>query len=576
MNDIYSENSLYEFVEKTLMDTFLQLARVNLMTGGYEYLKRDDELSKGFDDVDNIYDYMKRLASEKLIYPEFKEEYLKFSDPEYVRRRVFGGEKRIAFEYKRKTLNGARWISFNIVVPEGCCEERPWVVFGLRDSDRDATAMTDAMSALSSIYHKILKIDLTKDSFEIVKASENEYPDNGTTRITDWWKSFAQSGNVHKEDLNVYNSFIETEHLKEHFRHTRNRLSCRYRRKSADGGFRWAQMDIIPSMEYSDEEVILMLFVKDVHEEHIAELRHRQELVDNFNRDALTLLYNRHKFNDDLENFKNGEGQLFTCLYIDVNGLHELNNSLGHQKGDDMLCCVADTLKKYYPEEKSYRIGGDEFVMLSSKLSKSSTERILEEVRRSLKKSGYEISAGIESGKQGALVYKTVGAAELAMRKDKEIYYKENSHIRRKRAMNDELEKLLEEKRDAEYFLRLIASKYAGVYFVDIARDTLRYIYIPDYFKKLLQRTSFSFSEAIKLYIEKYVESGSQDSFRELLEFDRLAERLRGGSSVSFDYLKVNGSKMNLKIIQINEPTGGKHETIWIFAGDEQLALADD
>ena len=103
---IVNKPELYSFIESTLIDTFLQLARVNIITGEYQYLKQDPDIKKDFEGVTNIYDYMRKFASEKYVYPEFVDEYMKFSDPEYVQKKVFGGERTIVYRYKRKTPNG--------------------------------------------------------------------------------------------------------------------------------------------------------------------------------------------------------------------------------------------------------------------------------------------------------------------------------------------------------------------------------------------------------------------------------------------------------------------------------------
>ena len=51
-------------------------------------------------------------------------------------------------------------------------------------------------------------------------------------------------------------------------------------------------------------------------------------------------------------------------VYIDVVGLHEINNHLGHKAGDGMLCAVAGAMQRMFPLADTYRIGGDEFVVL--------------------------------------------------------------------------------------------------------------------------------------------------------------------------------------------------------------------
>lgn len=91
---IVNKPELYSFIESTLIDTFLQLARVNIITGEYQYLKQDPDIKKDFEGVTNIYDYMRQFASEKYVYPEFVDEYMKFSDPEYVQKKVFGGTQK--------------------------------------------------------------------------------------------------------------------------------------------------------------------------------------------------------------------------------------------------------------------------------------------------------------------------------------------------------------------------------------------------------------------------------------------------------------------------------------------------
>lgn len=259
---------------------------------------------------------------------------------------------------------------------------------------------------------------------------------------------------------------------------------------------------------------------------------------------------------------------MITVLYVDVNGLHEINNLPGHQKGDDMLCCVADTLKNYFPEERVYRIGGDEFVMLSSRLNEASVERIVQEVRMTLSRNNYSISVGAASG-DSAAVYNTVGAAELAMRRDKSEYYKDGQNDRKTRTMNEELEQMLTEKQDEEYFLSLISSKYAGVYYVDILRDTIRYIYIPDFFKKMLQNSSFSFFRAIKLYARKYVKQEYYEGFSKLTDPEYLISSMKNGQTIIYEYCKVDMVRMKLKISMSPDTGNGKCETVWIFTEDD-------
>ena len=85
---------------------------------------------------------------------------------------------------------------------------------------------------------------------------------------------------------------------------------------------------------------------------------------DYYYHDVLTHLYTRCKYEHDLKVFQLANYARLTCIYMDAVGLHEINNHLGHEAGDHMLCSIADGIRKYFPDDCAYRIGGDEFVLL--------------------------------------------------------------------------------------------------------------------------------------------------------------------------------------------------------------------
>ena len=161
---------------------------------------------------------------------------------------------------------------------------------------------------------------------------------------------------------------------------------------------------------------------------------------------------------------------------------------------------------------------------------------------------------------------KIVAAAELAMRNNKAAYYMRNGDRRRKRDMNEKLEQMLVEKHDSERFLEAIAHQFSIVFFVDPVHDTLRHIYIPDFFADLLKQTDGCFSAAMRLYIDQYVESEYHALFDDIIDYDKLDRRLREEHSVQFSYVKTNGARMNVRILEGDRKKKEKPETIWIIA----------
>ena len=573
MNKIVSDKTEMDaFIKNSLVDCFYRIFKVNVNTGEFEVYKDnglfdDDELRA----VPDIYAYMQKLITDKIIFPEYTTTCRRFTNPEYIRKSVFSGEKRIVQSYKARTVKGIQWVTFTIMVGHDCTPANPEVLFTWREADSDAMTLLDTLPTISSLYDKLLRINLSNNTYEpvIVDSDEQGQLVGGVINMYEWWAGYSQSGNIATEDMGAFSTLTKTGSLQKRFAEDPTPVNFRYRRK-VNGEFRWVQLQIAPSVEYSEENQVMLLSLRDVHEEYTDYLRKRQELVDTMNRDALTYLFNRLKFNEDIEILKSSSDPVFTCLYIDVNGLHELNNLLGHQKGDDMLCCIADTLKKYFPDDKVYRIGGDEFVVLSQKLSKREVELAVGKVRRDLLRDNYEISVGIETGACGENIEKIVAAAELAMRNDKAAYYTRNGDRRKKRQMNEELEQMLVEKHDSEYFLNIIADQFPGVYFVDLARDTSRYICTPDFFTEFLAETDACFSAAIRLYVENFVKSEYHERFNDILDYDKLDKELNVTDAVQFTYQKTNGIWINVRILKVDKRQDAKPETIWIFAEENR------
>ena len=97
-------------------------------------------------------------------------------------------------------------------------------------------------------------------------------------------------------------------------------------------------------------------------------------------RDTLTGLLNRtayYEYNNVL-NKKEDDGEAdFSLLMIDINYLKRVNDTYGHEQGNIYLYGAAELIKKVFGEEHTYRIGGDEFVViLEGKAQEGAEERI--------------------------------------------------------------------------------------------------------------------------------------------------------------------------------------------------------
>jgi diguanylate cyclase (GGDEF)-like protein len=102
--------------------------------------------------------------------------------------------------------------------------------------------------------------------------------------------------------------------------------------------------------------------VERIRDEEFARLT-RAALTDN-----LTDLGNHRSFHEDLRREiarRTRSGSCFSLVMLDLNGLKQVNDRLGHQAGDERIRAVADCLRATMrATDAAYRTGGDEFIVL--------------------------------------------------------------------------------------------------------------------------------------------------------------------------------------------------------------------
>ncbi|HJB21783.1 MAG TPA: sensor domain-containing diguanylate cyclase [Candidatus Fournierella merdavium] len=141
--------------------------------------------------------------------------------------------------------------------------------------------------------------------------------------------------------------------------------------------------------------------------------------------DALTGLKNRNSYEAALPEYKSVAGDAFHCIYIDVNGLHELNNQRGHKAGDTMLRFVANSICYVFGTEHTYRIGGDEFVAFSLWDGSDIVAEKLDNLRELVETEGYHISIGSACWQDCEQdMDELIARAEGAMYDEKRAFYR--------------------------------------------------------------------------------------------------------------------------------------------------------
>lgn len=142
--------------------------------------------------------------------------------------------------------------------------------------------------------------------------------------------------------------------------------------------------------------------------------------------DAVTGLKNRNCFEQSLTEYGEGAASTaenFCCIYMDVNGLHEINNTLGHTAGDEMLRYVGESIAYLFGNKDVYRIGGDEFVVFCQDTSKKDIIEKLSQLEDILERQKYCVSVGMSWKKSNTELEQLIREAERNMYVAKQQYY---------------------------------------------------------------------------------------------------------------------------------------------------------
>lgn len=155
--------------------------------------------------------------------------------------------------------------------------------------------------------------------------------------------------------------------------------------------------------------------------------------------DALTGLYNRRAYSQALENFKHKMPHDFVAISVDINGLKTINDTLGHEAGDELIFGSAKCIEQVFDDEGScYRTGGDEFIILAQ-MTAEQVEESMAELRgltsewkgKYVKNLSLSVGYAIYKDHNDITCEELVRISDQRMYEAKEKYYEANGLARR-------------------------------------------------------------------------------------------------------------------------------------------------
>ena len=152
-----------------------------------------------------------------------------------------------------------------------------------------------------------------------------------------------------------------------------------------DGSTYWAKTSITPELDFYGN-----IIGYDAIRENITD----KKLIEQISiEDPLTKLYNRRYFDKVIQkqiNIAKRFQKILIFSILDIDHFKQYNDTYGHQKGDDVLIKVSQSLQKSFKRQsdKIFRLGGEEFGVLISAKEQSDIEKLAEQGRKDIENLG--------------------------------------------------------------------------------------------------------------------------------------------------------------------------------------------
>ncbi|MCD7958401.1 MAG: GGDEF domain-containing protein [Ruminococcus sp.] len=426
-----------DFIMDTYFSDFVKVIKVNNNTGEFQFLRKcpleEDPDKLGIKTIDA---YAEQIVAKQMRTPDAAENIIFHSKSAFLKQLQKSGETKSVHTDIYHIGDQYLWLTCRISIPKDFSKENPWYLITWKPTDSETESMAESMVIFATSFYKILKVNLTLDTYEIIKVKDDElnHAVVHTKHITDWWRIFADQGYVHAEDRANYDCFTEMDEMQKELRHGTKFLRCRYRRKT-NAQFCWVSMEIIPALEYTDDNQIVMLYIRDINDDYINEVMHQQELEHYCYHDGATGLRNRLYYNRLCDKYSDGCENSVGIIFADLNRLKYINDTYGHTEGDRYIQDFAQLLANRFELEHSYRISDDEFMVILQNISEKDFQIQADQLHDTIQKMDVSVATmgcAYENAEKKRLE-DIVQQAEQRMYEDKEHFYQIYSAYGRKK-----------------------------------------------------------------------------------------------------------------------------------------------
>ena len=387
-----SAGTIFAHIAMSLAQDYTDLFYVNMVNGEYTEYHADEEsgtLTETRHGTD-IFESCKQEVKQ-FVHPDDHEAFLKAMDRRFLTEML---DRNGAFEMTYRRIKGGAPFYVRMKITR-MNDDKRFIVIGVTDIDeqmkqrqaqeriKEERAVYDRIHALTGNYIAIYMVDPETFSFREFGAADDYKRLERAKEGEDFFDTFREAARVnnYSDDINLFLSVFTKENVMAEIRRS-GIFSLTYR-MNLDGKPNYVQLKAAMIQEQEGPRLIVGINDVDVQVRQEKEYGERLEQArKQASIDALTGVKNKHAY---LEveaqidrRIREHSQPPFAVVILDINDLKKVNDTAGHQAGDQYLRDACKTICDTFKHSPVFRVGGDEFAVISQGRDYMCIEELLE------------------------------------------------------------------------------------------------------------------------------------------------------------------------------------------------------
>ena len=251
-------------------DYFIKAANVDIITGHYEFIKKDEMHDKvNQPEAATIFEYIDRFAELGLVHPDDLFDYRILFNTNVLMSLIEKGHKNILKHFRYKVDGAYKWATFEVMVPPEYGDDNHIVLMTWKNADYSVSLVHEYEKLVTENFSKIAKVNLDTKKYEMLHVSKLEHVDSDFEEEGEFddFANFVAIEKVAPEDAEKFKAFADIDKFKEHFKNSDEKINVRYN-KITDGEKMPTVMEATKSASYTDTNPEILLYIRRGRMEH--------------------------------------------------------------------------------------------------------------------------------------------------------------------------------------------------------------------------------------------------------------------------------------------------------------------